>query len=43
MRTVLESIPGEFRPVVTSLLAERDPALLSAFLTRWPSEGLIAD
>ena len=31
MRTVLDSIPDRFRPTVTTLLTERDPALLAAF------------
>jgi hypothetical protein len=30
MNTVIEALPDEFRAVVTSLLAERDPDLLHA-------------
>ncbi|TNC23747.1 hypothetical protein [Amycolatopsis alkalitolerans] len=30
MSTVIESLPAEYRDVVTALLAERDPELLSA-------------
>ena len=34
MNTVIDTLPGEFRTVITNLLAERDPDLLDALQTR---------
>ncbi|WP_116201536.1 hypothetical protein [Amycolatopsis circi] len=31
MSTVMDSLPDRFRPIVTSLLKQRDPELLTAF------------